>query len=98
VASGRLSLLLTLEIALAGRAAVGCASLAPGSTNWNHQFMPDPWRTLSPICPGLGFRYTQAAGQATFPPCNRGSLPWESLPYWCKPPEALFQFEYGALC
>ncbi len=35
-----------------------CAGLAPGSADRNHQFTRDPWRTSSPLCPGLGFRYT----------------------------------------
>src|SRR5665213_3086656 len=35
------------------------AGLSPRSANWNHQFMPDPWRTSSPLRTDLGFRYTQ---------------------------------------
>ena len=36
-----------------------CAGLSPGSANRNHQFTRHPWRTSSPLRPGLGFRYTQ---------------------------------------
>jgi hypothetical protein len=38
-----------------------CAGLSPGSANRNHKFTPDPWRASSPLCPGLGFRYTQGS-------------------------------------
>ena len=36
-----------------------CADLPPSRADWKHQFTPDPWRTSSPICSSLGFRYTQ---------------------------------------
>src|ERR1019366_7977882 len=37
-----------------------CAGLSLRSADWNHKFTPDPWRASSPLCPDLGFRYTQA--------------------------------------
>src|ERR1017187_6549543 len=37
-----------------------CADLSPHSADRNHQFTPDPWRPSSPLCAGLGIRYTQA--------------------------------------
>ncbi len=45
-----------------------CAGLSPGSADRNHWFTRDPWRTSSPLRPGLGFRYTQQAR------CSRGSI------------------------
>ena len=36
-----------------------CAGLSLRSANWNHKFKLDPWRTSPPLCPSLGFRYTQ---------------------------------------
>ena len=39
-----------------------CAALSPRSADWNHQFTRNPWRTSSPLRPGLGFRYTQLIG------------------------------------
>src|SRR5450759_970337 len=36
-----------------------CAGFSPRSADWNHKFTPDSWRPSSPLCPGLGFRYTQ---------------------------------------
>lgn len=41
----------------------GCASLATRSADWNHRFTHNPWRASSPLCPSLGFRYTQAANE-----------------------------------
>jgi hypothetical protein len=43
-----------------------CAGFSPGSADRKHQIVPHPRRTPSPLCPGLGFRYTQGtflAGQ-----------------------------------
>ena len=54
-----------------------CAGLSPGSADWNHKFTPDPWRASSPLCPGLGFRYTQ--GGASRRMCRS---PW---PCWYAP-------------
>jgi hypothetical protein len=36
-----------------------CAGLSPRSADWINKFTRDPWRTSSPLRPGLGFRYTQ---------------------------------------
>jgi hypothetical protein len=36
-----------------------CAGLSPSSADWKYQIGTDPRRTSSPLCPGLGFRYTQ---------------------------------------
>jgi hypothetical protein len=36
-----------------------CASLSPDSADRKHQIALNPWRPSSPLCPGLGFRYTQ---------------------------------------
>src|SRR5437588_349505 len=38
------------------------AFLAPSSTSWKYPFPRDPWRTASPLCPSLSFRYTQVLG------------------------------------
>ena len=38
-----------------------CAGLAPCSADWINKFTRDPWRASSPLCAGLGFRYTQGA-------------------------------------
>src|SRR5664280_1477786 len=40
-----------------------CAGLSPGSVRRNHQFPRDPWRTSSPLCAGIGFRYTHKGSQ-----------------------------------
>src|SRR5262245_34537378 len=39
---------------------------APGSADRKHQIAPHPWRTSSPLRPGLGFRYTQLTSQPTW--------------------------------
>ena len=31
----------------------------PVQTSWKYPFPRDPWRTASPLCPSLSFRYTQ---------------------------------------
>lgn len=36
-----------------------CAGLSPGSADREHQIVPHPWRTASPLRPGLSFPYTQ---------------------------------------
>ena len=41
-----------------------CADLSPHSADRNHQFTPDPWRPSSPLCAGLGIRYTHRSSVA----------------------------------
>src|SRR5262249_45775390 len=36
-----------------------CTGLSHGSADRKHQIASHPWRTSSPLRPGLGFRYTQ---------------------------------------
>ena len=55
----------------------GCATLAPRSADRNHKFTPGPWRTSSPLCPGLCFRYTQRAMGIRDHPISPG-LPWQN--------------------
>jgi len=40
------------------------APVSPRSSHPNHQFSHDPWRSLSPLRPGAGFRYTQPFGSS----------------------------------
>src|SRR5262249_10547115 len=37
----------------------GCAGFSPGSADREHQIVPDPGQTPSPLRPGVNFRYTQ---------------------------------------
>src|SRR5665811_2072181 len=38
-----------------------CIRDRPGSVDRNHQFTRDSWRASSPLCAGLGIRYTQVS-------------------------------------
>src|SRR5215475_12554339 len=40
----------------------GCAGFSPGSADREHQIVPDPGQTPSPLRPGVNFRYTQVSG------------------------------------
>src|SRR6516225_1248583 len=64
-----------LGLKMAARSSeAGCAApqtsqrafLAPSSTSWKYPFPRDPWRTASPLCPSLSFRYTHLAGGVCF--------------------------------
>jgi hypothetical protein len=47
----------------------GCAGFSPGSADREHQIVPDPGRTPSPLRPGVNFRYTRRV-QASDRPLN----------------------------
>src|ERR1017187_9267052 len=46
-----------------------CPGLSPSSADRKHQIVPNPWRASSPLCAGLGFRYTHGAGSYSIASC-----------------------------